>query len=348
MKDCSHIGTELSAYVDSELAPEKRAEVEKHIAGCPRCQQRVAGLRELAAGVAALPKAQPAPQFLAEVRRKIRGERDTSGQRSWADIVFRPFWVKVPLEALAVVVLLIGASALFLPRSRQARRLPATAMQRESEPAPAPPAETVVATAAQPAREAPAAANGFARMRAAGRDEIAPAPAAPAPAAKAAAEWTVDQRGVIGTNRVEGSMRQHLDFSQTAGSPFVQQAEEVIVVQSDNPGTVHSRVAFMVRPLNGSVTPTSDAGQGVQKFYVLLPPENVAPFKAHFTEAEKLMARRQNVLQLESKAEDRADSMIVPSASVGGATNVVVPLGASGEEPKQSAVLEIQVVPPKR
>ena len=103
----------------------------------------------------------------------------------------------------------------------------------------------------------------------------------------------------------------------------------------------------MVRPLNGSVTPTSDAGQGVQKFYVLLLPENVAPFKAHFTEAEKLMARRQNVLQLEPKAEDHADSMIVRSATGGGVTNVVVPVGVSGQKPEQGAVLEIQVVPPK-
>ena len=99
--NCPQIQTELSAYVDGELPPSIRAEVEAHIEGCAACRKRLAELRKLAEGVAALPKLQPAPQFLAAVRRKIaRGE--TPEQRNWIDLLFRPVWVKVPIEAVAL------------------------------------------------------------------------------------------------------------------------------------------------------------------------------------------------------------------------------------------------------
>ena len=68
MRNCQNIQPDLSAYVDGELTPSRRAEIEAHVASCPDCQRELAGLRTLAAGVAALPRLQPAPRFLAEVR----------------------------------------------------------------------------------------------------------------------------------------------------------------------------------------------------------------------------------------------------------------------------------------
>ncbi len=62
-------------------------------------------MKMLAAGVGALPTLKPAPRFLAEVRRKIaRGENPES--MTWQDYVFRPFWLKIPLEAAALVVII--------------------------------------------------------------------------------------------------------------------------------------------------------------------------------------------------------------------------------------------------
>lgn len=107
--NCAEIKDELSAYIDGELPPARRADVEAHVAGCPQCRQQVAELRQLAAGVAAMPKMQPAPQFLAEVRGKLaRGERPES--RPWQDVLFHPFWPKVPLELVAVAAALMVVS----------------------------------------------------------------------------------------------------------------------------------------------------------------------------------------------------------------------------------------------
>ena len=108
MKDCQDIQPDLSAYLDGELTPSQRAEIEAHVASCPRCQQELAGLRTLAAGVAALPRLQPAPGFLAEVRRKI-AQGHGPELISWTDYLLRPFWLKVPLEAAAVIVIAMFA-----------------------------------------------------------------------------------------------------------------------------------------------------------------------------------------------------------------------------------------------
>ena len=113
MKHCQDIQPELSAYLDGELMPPQRAEVEAHLASCPRCQEELAELKTLAAGVAALPRLEPAPQFLAEVRRKIaRGDKPEPV--TWRDYLFRPVWLKVPLEAAAVI-----AIAVFVQRHQE-------------------------------------------------------------------------------------------------------------------------------------------------------------------------------------------------------------------------------------
>src|ERR1041384_545756 len=100
--NCEQIQDDLSAYVDGELPPARKPEIHAHVAGCPACQRRVAELEKLASGVAAMPQLQPAPRFLADVRRKIQAESEP--RTSWIDWLFRPVWLKVPIEALAVII----------------------------------------------------------------------------------------------------------------------------------------------------------------------------------------------------------------------------------------------------
>ena len=105
MKSCQDIRGELSAYLDGELTSSRRAEVDAHLASCGRCQQELSEIRKLTAGVAALPRLQPAPRFLAEVRRKI-AQDENSRPMTWQDYIFRPFWLKIPLEVAALIVVI--------------------------------------------------------------------------------------------------------------------------------------------------------------------------------------------------------------------------------------------------
>lgn len=105
MKNCRKVQRELSAYLDGELTPSLRAEVEAHLASCAHCQRELLEMKMLATGVAALPNLKPAPRFLTEVRRKIaRGEKPEPW--TWQDYAFRPFWLKVPLEVAALIVII--------------------------------------------------------------------------------------------------------------------------------------------------------------------------------------------------------------------------------------------------
>jgi Putative zinc-finger len=108
MKQCREIQTELSAYIDNELPMTARATVEQHVQGCSTCRERLADLKQLAIGVMALPKLQPVPGFLADVRGKIEGTAKRH-PKAWRDYLFRPLWLKVPLEALAVVAIVLIA-----------------------------------------------------------------------------------------------------------------------------------------------------------------------------------------------------------------------------------------------
>ena len=63
-------------------------------------------MKTLATGVAALPNLEPAPRFLAEVRRKI-ARAEKLEPMTWQDYIFRPLWLKVPLEA-AALILIVG------------------------------------------------------------------------------------------------------------------------------------------------------------------------------------------------------------------------------------------------
>jgi len=161
------IAGELSAYLDGEVTPTVRVEIEAHLGGCKACQQRLAELRKLSIGVAAQPQAQPSPRFLAEVRAKISGAGPAVDKPRWFDIVSRPVWLKVPLEAVAVVVLLLAAGVLLLPsrpqtaerisgalakkaEQRTPKEVAVTELRNEPEHAPAKTAPSVPAMTATP------------------------------------------------------------------------------------------------------------------------------------------------------------------------------------------------------
>lgn len=117
----------LSLYLDAALPAAERRQIEEHIEGCPRCRQRLDGLRRVVSGLGRLPTAAPPEDLAARVVREI----DLRGRRSrWSrlleDGLPGPALGSPPLHILALVLALgaiiyVFAQGLEMSRERSTR-----------------------------------------------------------------------------------------------------------------------------------------------------------------------------------------------------------------------------------
>jgi anti-sigma factor RsiW len=98
---------ELTAYVDEELPPARRAELEAHLRGCAGCGATEALLRRMVARVAELPDFVPSPATRREVLAKVEALPPPLRERLRA--LLRPT-VLVPAAGLAAVAGLVLAT----------------------------------------------------------------------------------------------------------------------------------------------------------------------------------------------------------------------------------------------
>jgi anti-sigma factor RsiW len=73
------VNDRFQRYVDDELEPDARREVEEHCAVCPECASELAGLRRLWADVASAAQPPPRKPLWPGVRARLE-ERGTSGR----------------------------------------------------------------------------------------------------------------------------------------------------------------------------------------------------------------------------------------------------------------------------
>jgi anti-sigma factor RsiW len=111
----------LSAHIDGELSPDRRATLARHLAGCPACAARERALRAAWADVPELPSPAVGDDLWAGVQGKLVRTPVPVDLSPW-----RPRWLApVTLAACAVAGLLAGTVfALQFPRST--RQAPAT------------------------------------------------------------------------------------------------------------------------------------------------------------------------------------------------------------------------------
>ena len=150
----------LSALLDDALGPAERAALEAHVAACADCSRELEALRATVALLGRLPAAHAPVGF---VDRVVAAAYRPPWPRRVLDALFVPLRVKLPLEAVAV--LLVSVSALYLYQrtpevqefSRQAAREASPVAPPTTSPAP-PPGPAAPEIAGQPpAAKAPAA-----------------------------------------------------------------------------------------------------------------------------------------------------------------------------------------------
>ena len=98
---CEEADRFLDAYLDGELEPDKRAELEQHLAGCPECKQKLDRLRQLREFFAASAPHYPAPP---ELKGKVLARLEVARRSNLLSLVRQPWLYAAALLIISSVL----------------------------------------------------------------------------------------------------------------------------------------------------------------------------------------------------------------------------------------------------
>jgi len=107
MKNHEEIRKMLAAMAGDDLTESERERVERHVDRCPECRRELAQLREVVKAIRESPDVEPPPWLTARIMARVKEE--AAPRRSWREILFRPWRVKLPIEGLALLMICVMA-----------------------------------------------------------------------------------------------------------------------------------------------------------------------------------------------------------------------------------------------
>ena len=135
---CDEIQDRLSAYLEGEIEPTERRTIEIHLEECVRCRQELALLQRTVSALQSLETIEVPPRLTAAIQVEV-GAREQFSWRRLASRLFVPLHIKLPLEAMALVLVTLGVVYVYrsAPELAQAPR-PQAVTERESRDETAP------------------------------------------------------------------------------------------------------------------------------------------------------------------------------------------------------------------
>jgi hypothetical protein len=146
MNNHTEIQMRLPAYCGGDLEPAELRLVEDHLAECPACRAELADLQTALRLVRSTPEIEPPPWMTARIMARIREQQAV--KKSWLQRIFFPLHIKLPLEAIALLMVCISGyyltrtveTNLEQARQQQFQEIPAqhtpTAAPSTTQPAP--------------------------------------------------------------------------------------------------------------------------------------------------------------------------------------------------------------------
>jgi len=144
--ECKNIQKRHSAYIEKAVSPQEKAAIDAHLKQCKGCRQALADLKRTIKYVRQLEEVEP-PRWLAQkIMARIRAEAEK--KPGIVKRLFYPIHIKLPLEAIAVIFIAVGAIYVFknmLPdmqlakiptETKEMAPVPATAPKKEAPAAP--------------------------------------------------------------------------------------------------------------------------------------------------------------------------------------------------------------------
>ncbi len=128
MLKCSFCRKNLSAFLDGELDPQERRQVELHISDCADCRREMERLRKMVRLVGGMERPEVPAQLWEATQRKLATSSDQP-IRIW---VFRkPVWAIAPAAAAVLMMLLYFAGGQLFFSGYKAETIPVTVYLEE-------------------------------------------------------------------------------------------------------------------------------------------------------------------------------------------------------------------------
>ncbi len=113
----------LSEYIDGSITAEEKTAIDEHLKTCGACSNALGELQKTIEHIKTIEEAEPPVWMTQKIMAKVRSEG--AEQKSWFRRLFFPLSVKIPIQAVAVLFLAVGA--FYIYRSIQPSYGPAEA-----------------------------------------------------------------------------------------------------------------------------------------------------------------------------------------------------------------------------
>jgi hypothetical protein len=104
---CKDIEHNLPAYLEDDLSSQDKTLVEKHLASCPQCSKAIEHLKKAGKLVREMEEVEPPPWLTQKIMSRVREE--AKPKESVFRKLFYPLHIKIPIQALATVLIAVFA-----------------------------------------------------------------------------------------------------------------------------------------------------------------------------------------------------------------------------------------------
>jgi hypothetical protein len=227
--ECSEVQKRLSAYIEKAVSPEQKALIDAHLKGCTQCKRALADLKKAIRYVQGLEEVEPPAWLTQQVMARVRSEAEAKG--GIFKKIFYPFHIKLPLEAVALILVAVGAIYVFKTVQPEMKLAQAPIEQEEAAPPQFAPGKGEVHDAAEPAEQF----EDIDKEKARGRKAVG---LAKAPVDRAKREEAAPSAGVAPTDELEHRALSSLEESKkTVAVPEAQAVRFVVNVTTIEPAT---------------------------------------------------------------------------------------------------------------
>lgn len=116
---CEDREKQLPAYLEGDLSSMEMEELRDHLASCENCRKALEDLKKTNRLVRDLAEVSPPPWLKSQIMARVREE--AGEKRGWLRKVFFPLYIKIPVQAFAVVVISVFAFYLYRQDAPQMR-----------------------------------------------------------------------------------------------------------------------------------------------------------------------------------------------------------------------------------